>query len=137
MIYKLLKNNIAKMSEKSNAELVKELIEAFTELKKKMEDPDRVSLEQSIKQLIENQNEMKEAISSIKKEILNPYNGVIVETIKNTEFRKKLEERGDLGIDLLTEHKELMKWKNTWTKAAWLLVTTVAGILAFLITNAM
>ena len=41
------------MSEKSNAELVKELIDAFTELKKKMEDPDRVSLEQSIKQLIE------------------------------------------------------------------------------------
>ena len=125
------------MSEKSNAELVKELIEAFTELKKKMEDPDRVSLDQSIKQLIENQNEMKDAISSIKKEILNPYNGVIVETIKNTEFRKKLEERGDLGIDLLTEHKELMKWKNTWTKAVWLLVTTVAGILAFLVTNAM
>lgn len=125
------------MSEKSNAELVKELIEAFTELKKKMDDPDRVSLEQSIKQLIENQNEMKDAISSIKKEILNPYNGVIVETIKNTEFRKKLEERGDLGIDLLTEHKELMKWKNTWTKAVWLLVTTVAGILAFLVTNAM
>lgn len=125
------------MSEKSNAELVKELIEAFTELKKKMDDPDRVSLEQSIKQLIENQNEMKDAISSIKKEILNPYNGVIVETIKNTEFRKRLEERGDLGIDLLTEHKELMKWKNTWTKAVWLLVTTVAGILAFLVTNAM
>ena len=80
---------------------------------------------------------MKDAISSIKKEILNPYNGVIVETIKNTEFRKRLEERGDLGIDLLTEHKELMKWKNTWTKAVWLLVTTVAGILAFLVTNAM
>ena len=30
-----------------------------------------------------------------------------------------------------------MKWKNTWTKAVWLLVTTVAGILAFLVTNAM
>lgn len=123
------------MSEKSNAELVKELIEAFTELKKKMEDPDRVSLEQSIKQLIENQQEMKEALSSMKKEILNPYNGVIVETIKNTEFRKKLEERGDLGIDLLTEHKELMKWKGTFTKAAWLIITTVAGIVAFLVTN--
>tara|TARA_B100001287_G_scaffold34720_1_gene24612 strand:+ start:2433 stop:2813 length:381 start_codon:yes stop_codon:yes gene_type:complete len=124
-------------NEKSNAELVKELIDHFTDLKKKFENPDRISLEQSIKQLMDNQNEMKEAISSMKKEILNPYNGVIVETIKNTEFRKKMEEKGDLGIDLLTEHKELMKWKNTWTKAAWLLVTTVAGIVAFLITNAM
>ena len=71
----------------------------------------------------------------MKKEILNPYNGVIVETIKNTEFRKKLEERGDLGIDLLTEHKELMKWKGVVTKAAWLILTTVAGIIAFLVTN--
>jgi len=121
--------------DKSNAELVKELIDHFTELKKKFEDPERISLEQSIKQLIDNQNEMKEAISSMKKEILNPYNGVIVETIKNTEFRKKMEEKGDLGIDLLTEHKELMKWKNVVTKAAWLILTTVAGILAFLITN--
>lgn len=120
---------------KTNAELVKELIDHFTDLKKKFEDPDRISLEQSIKQLIDNQNEMKEAISSMKKEILNPYNGVIVETIKNTEFRKKMEEKGDLGIDLLTEHKELMKWKSVVTKAAWLILTTVAGIIAFLITN--
>ena len=105
------------MSDKSNAELVKELIEAFTSLKERMEDPDRLYLEQSIKQLIENQNEMKEALSAMKKEILNPYNGVIVETIKNTEFRKKMEDKGDLGIDLLTEHKELMKWKGTFTKA--------------------
>jgi len=122
-------------NDKTNAELVKELIDHFTDLKKKFEDPDRISLEQSIKQLIDNQNEMKEAISSMKKEILNPYNGVIVETIKNTEFRKKMEEKGDLGIDLLTEHKELMKWKNVVTKASWLILTTLAGILAFLITN--
>jgi hypothetical protein len=125
------------MPDKTNAELVKELITAFTELKKKFEDPDRIYLEQSIKQLIENQNEMKGNISSIKKEILNPYNGVIVETIKNTEFRKKMEEKGDLGIDLLTEHKEVMKWKAGITKAIWLMITTVLGIVAFLVTNSM
>ena len=124
-------------ADKSNAELVKELIEAFTDLKKRMEDPDRLYLEQSIKQLIENQNDMKEAISSMKSEILNPYNGVIVETIKNTEFRKKMEEKGDLGIDLLTEHKELMKWKSGVNKMWWLILTTVLGIIAFLVTNNM
>ena len=60
------------MPDKSNAELVKELIDAFTDLKTKIEDPNRVYLESSIKQLIENQNDMKEAISGLKKEILNP-----------------------------------------------------------------
>tara|TARA_Y100000593_G_scaffold89153_1_gene172717 strand:+ start:1033 stop:1410 length:378 start_codon:yes stop_codon:yes gene_type:complete len=125
------------MPNKSNAELVKELIDAFTELKDKFDNPDRIHLEQSIKQLMQNQDEMKSSIGELKRELLNPYNGVIVETIKNTEFRKKMEEKGDLGIDLLTEHKELMKWKSGVNKMWWLLVTTVLGIVAFLVTNSM
>lgn len=123
------------MPDKSNAELVKELITAFTELKTKLEDPNRLYLENSIKQLIENQNEMKDAISGLKKEILNPYSGVVVETIKNTEFRQKMEEKGDLGIDLLTEHKELMKWKSTITRMGWIMISTILGMMAFLITG--
>tara|TARA_A100001388_G_C28660463_1_gene446508 strand:- start:461 stop:844 length:384 start_codon:yes stop_codon:yes gene_type:complete len=121
--------------EKSNAELVRELIEAFTQLKEKFDNPNRISLEQSIQQLIKNQDEMKGNISDLKRELLNPHTGVIVETNKNTDFRKKIEERGDLGIDLLTEHKELIKWKNNINKAFWLMLTTILGILAFLVTN--
>lgn len=121
--------------EKSNSELVKELIDAFSQLKEKFEDPNRIYLEKSIKQLMDNQNEMKDQISNLKRELLNPRTGVVVETIKNTEFREKIEERGDLGIDLLTEHKELIKWKNNINKAFWLMLTTVLGILAFLVTN--
>lgn len=121
--------------EKSNAELVRELINAFSQLKEKFEDPNRIYLEKSIKQVMENQTEMKTQISDLKKELLNPRTGVIVETIRNTEFREKIEERGDLGINLLTEHKELIKWKTNINKAFWLMLTTVLGILAFLITN--
>jgi len=123
--------------EKSNAELVRELIDAFSQLKEKFEDPNRIYLEKSIKQLMDNQNEMKDQISNLKKELLNPRTGVVVETIKNTEFRERIEERGDLGLDLLTEHKELIKWKNNINKAFWLMLTTVLGILAFLVTNNM
>ena len=121
--------------DKTNAELVRELIEAFSQLKEKFEDPNRIYLEKSIKQLMENQGEMKVQISDLKRELLNPRTGVVVETIKNTEFRKRIEERGDLGLDLLTEHKELIKWKNNINKAFWLMLTTVLGILAFLVTN--
>ena len=121
--------------EKSNAELVRELINAFSQLKEKFEDPNRIYLEKSIKQVMENQTEMKTQISDLKKELLNPRTGVVVETIKNTEFREKIEERGDLGINLLTEHKELIKWKTNINKAFWLMLTTLLGILAFLITN--
>ena len=121
--------------DKTNSELVRELIEAFSQLKEKFEDPNRIYLEKSIKQLMENQGEMKVQISDLKRELLNPRTGVVVETIKNTEFRKRIEERGDLGLDLLTEHKELIKWKNNINKAFWLMLTTVLGILAFLVTN--
>ena len=123
--------------EKSNTELVRELIEAFTQLKEKFDNPNRLSLEQSIQQLIKNQDEMKVNISDLKRELLNPHTGTIVETNKNTAFRKKLEERGDLGIDLLAEHKDLIKWKNNINKAFWLMLTTVLGILAFLVTNSL
>ena len=123
--------------DKTNSELVRELIEAFSQLKEKFEDPNRIYLEKSIKQLMENQGEMKVQISDLKRELLNPRTDVVVETIKNTEFRKKIEERGDLGIDLLTEHKDLIKWKNNINKAFWLMLTTVLGILAFLVTNNM
>ena len=49
-------------NDKSNSELVRELLEAFTSLKAKMEDPNYVQLEASIKQVIENQSDMKEDV---------------------------------------------------------------------------
>ena len=63
------------MSEKTNSELVRELLEAFSSLKQKMEDPNYVHLEASINQLIENQKEMRQDLADLKKRLLNPYDG--------------------------------------------------------------
>ena len=84
------------MSDKTNSELVKELLEAFSSLKTKMEDPSYVQLEGSIKQLIDNQNDMKSDMSELKSKLLNPFDGAIVEIRKNTDLfvrRKKLPEK--------------------------------------------
>ena len=78
-------------NDKSNSELVRELLEAFTSLKAKMEDPNYVQLEASIKQVIYNQSDMKEDVSELKKRLLNPYDGAIVEISKNTQWRKQQE----------------------------------------------
>jgi hypothetical protein len=78
-------------NDKSNSELVRELLEAFTSLKAKMEDPNYVQLEASIKQVIDNQSDMKEDVSELKKRLLNPYDGAIVEISKNTQWRKQQE----------------------------------------------
>ena len=122
-------------NDKSNSELVKELLEAFTSLKAKMEDPNYVQLEASIKQVIDNQSDMKEDVSELKKRLLNPYDGAIVEISKNTQWRKQ-QERDERDYErLVDQHKDLVKWKSTFTKVFWTLFTTTVGVIAYMITN--
>ena len=123
------------MSDKSNSELVKELLEAFASLKQKMEDPGYVQLEGSIKQLIQNQSEMKDDISELKKRLLNPFDGAIVEINKNTEFRKEQEKKQKEYESLLEQHKDLVKWKSNFVKIFWTIFTTAVGVIAFMLTE--
>ena len=122
-------------SDKSNSELVRELLEAFTSLKAKMEDPNYVQLEASIKQVIGNQNDMKEDVSELKKRLLNPYDGAIVEISKNTDFRKEQERNQSEYDKLVDQHKELIQWKSTYTKIFWTLFTAAIGEIGYMVTN--
>jgi hypothetical protein len=122
-------------NDKSNSELVRELLEAFTSLKAKMEDPNYVQLEASIKQVIDNQSDMKEDVSELKKRLLNPYDGAIVEISKNTQWRKQQEKDERDYERLVDQHKDLVKWKSTFTKVFWTLFTTTVGVIAYMITN--
>lgn len=123
------------MSDKTNSEIVKELLEAFSSLKTKMEDPNYVQLEASIKQLIDNQADMKSDMSELKLRLLNPYDGAIVEIRKNTDHRKEVESLQKEYDLLIEEHKAIVNWKSTFTKVFWTIFTTTVGVLAFLITN--
>ena len=120
---------------RSNSELVKELLEAFTSLKNKMEDPSYVQLEGSIKQLIDNQNDMKSDMSELKSKLLNPFDGAIVEIRKNTEFRHDWERKQKDLEKMQEEHRDLVKWKGNFTKIYWTIFTTTVGVIAYVITN--
>ena len=120
---------------RSNSELVKELLEAFSALKNKMEDPSYVQLEGSIKQLIDNQNDMKSDMSELKQRLLNPYDGAIVEIRKNTEFRNDWERQQKDLDKMQEEHRDLLKWKGNFTKIFWTIFTTAVGVMAYMITN--
>lgn len=120
---------------KSNDELIRELIESFANLKQKMEDPSYIHLDTSIQQLIKNQEDMKQDMSDLKSRLLNPYDGAIVEIRKNTEFRQdQLRKEKDYD-KLLEEHKDLVKWKSSFTKAFWVFFTTGAGVIAYILTE--
>ncbi len=119
--------------EKTNEQILKDLIQAFSSLKQKMEDPNYAALDSQMRNMLENQKDMKADVKDLKKRLLNPFDGVIVNTNKNTEFRleyeKLQEERDQLQVDV----QHLIKWKGTYLKVFWALFTAALGILTFLI----
>ena len=100
-----------------------------------MEDPSYVQLEGSIKQLIDNQNDMKSDMSELKSKLLNPFDGAIVEIRKNTEFRHEWERQQKDLNKMQEEHRDLIKWKGNFTKIFWTIFTTAVGVVAYVITN--
>ncbi len=119
--------------EKSNEELLKELMVAFTSLKKKMEDPNYIALDNSIKTMMENQRDMKMDVKDLKKKLLNPIDGVIVNTNKNTEFRLDYQKLQDERDKLEDDVNHLLRWKGMYIKIFWALFTAALGVATFLI----
>jgi len=70
--------------------------------------------------------EMKEDIHDLKYTLLNPEDGVIVKTNQNTYFRKE-------NTDRVERIDELIAWKDTVTKALWILFTAIVGVVVKLI----
>lgn len=119
--------------EKSNEEILKDLIQAFSSLKQKMEDPNYAALDSQMRNMLENQKDMKADVKDLKKRLLNPFDGVIVNTNKNTEFRLEYEKLQDERDQLQGDVNQLIKWKSTYLKVFWALFTAALGIITFLI----
>ena len=120
---------------RDNKELVLELLNAFNSFKKKMEDPNYMQMESALRQMMEGQKEMREDISELKRQLLNPFDGVIVETRKNTEFREGREEEEETHDRLIEEHKSLMRWKSNVQKIGIALGTSAGAVITWLIST--
>jgi hypothetical protein len=124
-------------NEKSSKELIEELYKLFATFKVKLEDPNFIQIENSLNQLVENQGDMKREIREIKKQLLSPFDGVIVETKKNTEARLEAEENKSSREIQIEEHRALMRFKSSFIKVGWALLTGIGGFAVFLATNAL
>jgi hypothetical protein len=102
----------------------KELLEALhseiISMKGKLPNGELVAMAKDMK-------EMKEDISDLKYTLLNPEDGVIVKTNQNTYFRKANQEN-------IEKIDELLLWKNSVTKALWILFTAIVGVVVKLVT---
>ena len=121
--------------DKSPKELIEDLYTLFASFKKRMEDPNYIQIENSIQTMMNNQEDLKKEVKELKRQLLNPYDGVIVETKKNTEFRKESEEFSMTRNELIEEHKALMRWKSTITKVTLGILTSIGAVLTWLLSK--
>ena len=82
-----------------------------------MTQREQVKLEGMMEQLLE----MKQDITELKDRILDPTVGLIVETNKNTWYRKENER-------LLKEIPELVQFKKSTLRILWLVVTSIIAL---------
>lgn len=120
-------------NKKSSEEILKELVTAFSSLKQKMEDPNYIALSNDLRNLTQNQSDMKRDLKDLKKAMLNPFDGVIVNTNKNTEFRLEYEKLQEERDRLSEDVNHLLKWKSTYIKVFWAIFTAALGVITFLI----
>lgn len=119
--------------DKSPQEMVQELYEMFSSFKRKMEDPNYIHIENTLEKLVENQDEMKNEIRELKRQLLNPFDGVIVENKKNTEFREAQEAWIKERDELIEEHKELVRWKNNVTRIGIAILTSIGAFVTWIL----
>lgn len=121
--------------ERSPQEMILELYDLFSSFKRRIEDPNYVQIENTLNKLVENQDEMKDEIKSLKKQLLSPFDGVIVENKKNTEFREAQELWSVERDKLIEEHKELVRWKAGVVKVGIAILTASGAIVTFVLSK--
>ena len=82
-----------------------------------------------LKQMQSDVSELKVDISSLKKTLLNPDSGVIVNTNKNTEHRQFLQANQKDFETKLAEIETLKSWKDGVTRALWIIFGIIAAII--------
>ena len=113
------------------------ILEEIELLKKKMPNGEFALLKKSVQDMVKNHEELKLDIRELKKQLLDPEDGVIVRVNRNSEFRRDSEERGPLCQQSFESMEDnvgnILSWKNNVSKALWILFTAVVGLVIKLI----
>jgi hypothetical protein len=83
-----------------------------------------------LKQMQKDMHDMKEDVSELKYMLLNPEDGVIVKTNKNTAFRQEMEANEKEFQTQMRELEYLKRWKEGVTKALWIIFGSLVAIVA-------
>lgn len=109
-------------------ELLENVLSELVHIKKHMPNGE-------LKQMQKDMENLKEDISDLKYTLLNPENGVIVNTNKNTEYRIELQAGAKEFQEKLIELEEIKRWKSGVTKALWVVFGVLLAIIGKLLTE--
>jgi len=109
-------------------QLLESVLEELGSIKKHMPNGE-------LKALVDDLKELKDDMSDLKYTLLNPDNGVIVRTNKNTLFRRRMEAGDKDFVSKMVELEELKRWKEGVTRALWILFTGLAGVILKLLSE--
>jgi len=111
----------------------KEILEEIEFLKKKLPNGEFALLKKSVEDLHTGQEILRSSIRELKKQLLDPDNGVVVRVNRNSDFRKDSEKSGPLckkSFEGMEDNvHDILSWKNNVSKALWILFTGIAGII--------
>lgn len=116
------------MTEMQDSKLEK-ILEELISMKSKMPNGELKILQTSVDELKHSQSDIKSDLSEMKRRLLDPETGIVVKLNQNTRYIEDKIEMEDYYEKVIDQHKELLSFKNTVTRAMWIFFTALIGIL--------
>ena len=113
----------------------KEILEQIEELRGKMPNGELTLLKKSVEDLQVDHKELRDSIRDLKKQLLDPDNGVVVRVNRNSEFRREREDSSEKLSTLFEQVSNLIQWKNSISKILWILFTAIIGLVIKVLWN--
>ena len=117
------------MSETPDSEMIEKILAELVSMRSKLPNGELKVIQSSMEDLKRSQADIKSDVSEMKRRLLDPENGIIVRLNQNTQYIKDKQDLEDYYEEIIDQHKELLSWKNTMTKAMWIVFTAIVGIL--------
>ena len=114
---------------KESTKMMERILEELVFMRSKLPNGELKILQTSMDDLKHSQDSIKSDVSELKKKLLDPETGVVVRLNQNTQYIQGKKEMEDYYDEIIDQHKELLSFKNTMTKAMWIFFTALVGIL--------
>ena len=113
----------------------KEILEQIEYLKKKLPNGELTLLKKSVEDLQDGQKELRDGMKEIKKQLLDPDNGVVIRVNRNSEFRREKEEKYPKLERAFEQINLMISWKNSINKILWVVFTALIGLVIKVLWN--